>query len=733
VLTPEGRAGWGGDGVSVGSNTMKTETDTGTSGSFTAIANTHNGDWVRWSGIDLSRGATQLSVHYINNSNRVAPDATMDVYLDSMTGTRLVNVPLPATGSAWSADGTATVNLPKTSGTHDVFIVLHGTYTADRPYVGNIGNLTFVVPDVPKSDGLKVEFESRTAWTGSELKTESFSWNDGTTGTDVGGTHEGNVLEYDGLTFADTATSISVHYVNNSSRCGNNSRIDVYLDDKAGAPLLTLPLPVTGAGWSNAGTSRVTLPTAISGTHKVILVLRTDVPDANHSFVANLDSFTFNYGVDKGGLQRLYDRYQPELVDADRYVGVDFRTFSAAMATAHDVLTDQTAVASDVAGALRNLQLAAGQLAPRAQRSLLAAVTDAQAVVLGRYTTATAGALTAALDSSTAMLAAATATDAEYAAQATRLETAVDDLELKASSTPDAPQAVSATASGQSITVSWAAPTYDGNSPVTGYQVQLTGQTPVTVDAGTTSYTFTGLKRGRQYRASVKTTNALGSSPASEYATDLPIASERPEVPAKPGISAVGQSVTVSWQAPDDGGATITQYTVQLSNGTEVAVAGTETSHTFGGLAAGAYSAYVAATNVNGRSSFSPASATATVLPASDPVVDPPVVDPPVVDPGPGPGAGQSLPQPAVVAHEVQIKGTAQVRRTLSVSLHAGAWSPDTRFTYTWLVNGEVVGHGTTLKLKKKMKGKKVTVQVTGTLGDWTPTTVTSKAVRVEG
>ncbi|WP_426244965.1 GH92 family glycosyl hydrolase [Nocardioides sp. LHG3406-4] len=742
VLTPEGRAEWGGDGVSVGSNTMKTETDTGSAGSFTAIANTHNGDWVRWSGVDLSQSPDQLSVHYINNSSRVAADANIDVYLDSRDGTKLVNVPLPATGNAWNLDGTATVDLPAgITGTHDVYVVLHGTYTAAQPYVGNIGNLTFVVPDVEPSDGLKVEFEDRTAWTGAELKTEAFSnWSDGTSGTDVGGSHDGNVLEYDDLAFADTATSMSVHYVNNSSRCGNNSRIDVYLDAAVGDPVVTVPLPVTGSGWSNAGTTKVALPTAISGVHKVVLVLHTDVPDANHPFVANLDSFTFNYGVDKTGLQELYDRYQPELADADRYVGVDFRTFSEAMTTADEVLADQTAVASGVTSALRNLQLAAGQLAPRAQRSLVAAVTDAEALDLDRYTKATADALRAVLASSTAMLAAGTATDEAYAGQATSLETAIDALELKASSTPDAPQAVSATASGQSISVSWAAPTYDGNSPVIGYQVQLTGEESATVDADTTSYTFTGLRRGRQYRASVKALNAFGASQAGEYATDVPIASSKPDVPAKPGISVVGRAVTISWEAPDDGGSTITRYTVQLSDGTEVEVAGTERSHTFGDLAPGDFSAYVAAANVNGRSSFSRASDRATVLPAivipaTDPVRDTSVGGTgPATGTGTGTGTGtdQSPPHPAVVAHAVQIKAKAKVRKTLSVSLHAGAWTAGTRFSYVWLVNGHVVGHGAKLKLKKSMKGKKVTVRVTGTLGDWTPTTVTSRAVKVK-
>ncbi|GAA4739844.1 glycoside hydrolase family 92 protein [Nocardioides endophyticus] len=792
VLTPEARAEWGGDGVSVGSNTMKIETDTGAAGSFTAIANTHNGDWVRWAGVEFPQSPTKLSVHYINNSNRVAPDANMDVYLDSRDGTKLVNVPLPATGAAWNLDGTATVNLPAgITGKHDVYIVLRGTYTADRPYVGNIGNLALVVPDPVKSDGLKVEFEDRTAWTGTELKTESFSgWNDGTSGVNVGGTHDGNVLEYDAQTFAGTATSMSVHYVNNSSRCGNNSRIDVFLDTVAGDPVVTAPLPVTGSGWSNAGTAKVALPTAISGTHKVILVLHTDIPDANHPFVANLDSFTFNYGVDKTGLKRLYDQYQPELADGDRYVDVDFRIFTDAMATAEAVLADETAVASEVTSANRTLLLAGGQLAPRAQRSLVAAVADAGALVLDRYTKATAEALTTVLTDSAAMLKAATATDEEYADQATSLEAAIDGLELKASSAPDAPQAVSATASGQSITVSWAAPTYDGNSPVTGYTVQLTGVEPVTVDDDTTSYTFTGLKRGQQYRASVKAVNALGSSPAGEYATDVPIASNKPEVPAQPGISAVGQAVTISWQAPDDGGATITAYTVQLSNGTEVEVAGTEKSHTFTGLAAGDYSAYVAARNVNGRSNFSRASATATVLPvptvsqvtasapswsqvrvrwtagserfvlqvelshagrvvaisqawsdAPDGVVfsglaggtDYQVSITPVGGAGPVTATVRTPVRPKVATHAVQITGAAKVGRTLSVNLHAGAWSTGTRFSYVWLANGKVVGHGAKLKLTPKLKGKRVIVRVTGTRGDWTPGTVTSKAVKVKG
>lgn len=790
VLTPGGRAAWGGDGVSVGSNTMKTETASAGAGGFTAIANTHNGDWVRWADVKLSGGPTKLSLRYIKNSGRVAPDANVDVYLDSMTGTKLVNVPLADTGADWNTSGLAEVNLPAgLTGTHDVFMVLRGTYTEARPYIGNFGNLTFVVPDAPKSDGLKVEFESRSRWTGPELKTENFSWNDGTSGVNVGGTHEGDVIEYDDLTFAETATSISVHYVNNSSRCGNNSRLDVYLDAKEGAPLVTVPLPVTGSAWANAGTTKVTLPTAISGTHDVIVVLRTDVPDANHPFVSNLDAFTFNYGVDKTALQRVYQQYAPRLAESGRYVDVDFRTFSTAMDAAQAVLTDETAVGSVVSGALRTLQLAGSQLAPRAQRSLLATVGDAQGFDLARYTPASADALATALADSTAMLTAATASDEEYAGQASTLAAAIDGLELRVSAVPDVPQTVSATGVGQRLTVAWAAPAYDGNSPITGYLVQLEGGDPVPVAADQRSYTFTGLERGKSYRATVKAVNAIGSSPASAYTATVPIATTKPGNPARPGIAAVGQAVTVTWEAPDDGGSTITGYLVRLSDGTEATATGDATSHSFEGLAAGAYTATVAATNVNGTSAFSAASPEATVLAA--PTVETVTATAPswsqvqvrwttsgaerfvlqvaltragrvvatrqawsdatsvaftgltaatsygvsVTPVGGEQGASTTVRTPArpkVASHAVQVKGQARVGRTLRVDLHAQDWSAGTRFSYQWLVGGKVVATTAKLKLTPGFAGRKVTVRVTGTKGDWTPATVRSKAVKVK-
>ena len=792
VLAPEDRAGWGGDGVSVGSNTLKTETASAAAGGFTAIANTHNGDWIRWSGVSFTAAPTTLELRYINNSGRVAPDANVDVYLDSMTGPKLVNLPLPATGSDWNTSAVAQVALPSgITGTHDVFVVLHGTYTEARPYIGNIGSPTFVVPDPPADDSeaRQVEFESRSRWTGSGLKTETMNgWSDGSTGTNVGGTFDGDVLEYDDVTFSSTATTVSVHYVNNASRVGNNSRIEVHLDARSDTPVATVPLPVTGSSWSAAGTTTMVLPTAITGTHDLILVLRTDAPDADHRYVSNLDWIRFNYGVDKTTLQRRYDEYAPLLTQGARYVGVDFATFTDAMDTAAQLLGDETALAAEVTAGLRTLQLAGRQLAPRAQRRLMADVADGQAIALTRYTPASSAALTSALADATALLAAGTASDDEYAAEASLVEAAIEGLELRASSAPDAPVAVSATASFRNLTVAWAAPEYDGNAALSGYTVQLEGGEPVAVGADRTSYTFTGLARGRSYRATVRAVNALGTSPASAYSAYVPIASTLPSTPAAAGISAVGQSVTLSWQAPDDGGSPITRYTVRLSDGTEATVAGTATSHTFTALAPGAYTGSVAATNVNGTSGYSAASATASVLAApaiaqvsatapswsevrvtwtangADRFVleatlrrDGRVVatrqawsdeagvtftgltgatsyDVSVAPVGGTAAAGTTVRTPAqqkVRSHAVQIRGKAKVRGTLTVNLHRDAWTSATTFRYQWLVGGKVVGTRAKLKLTPKLAGKKVTVRVTGTSGDRAPATVTSKAVRV--
>lgn len=89
--------------------------------------------------------------------------------------------------------------------------------------------------------------------------------------------------------------------------------------------------------------------------------------------------------------------------------------------------------------------------------------------------------------------------------------------------TPPAPAGLGATVSGTSATVSWTAPTWDGDSGVTGYTVTATGGTgPLTCTAvaPVTSCTLTGLNpSGTSYTLTVTATNAIGTGPASSTAT----------------------------------------------------------------------------------------------------------------------------------------------------------------------------------------------------------------------
>ncbi|WGL51714.1 glycoside hydrolase family 92 protein [Nocardioides sp. BP30] len=791
VLTPDGRTDWGGDGVSVGSNTLKTETDTASGASFTAIANTHNGDWVHWAGVNFDHAATQLKVHYIANSTRVPADANIDVYLDSRSGTPLVNVPLPATGTTWSSDGTATVNLPSpVSGTHDVYIVMHATYSSALPYVGNIGDLTFVAP-TDNTDSVSIPAVNYTAWSGTPLKTETSTLTSGSV-QDVGGTSDGAWLEYDGISFNKTVTSVSVRYVNNSTRDGANSRVDVYLDSMTGTPVASVPLPYTGTTWSVDGKATLTLPAVLTGQHNVFVVMHTTPVSGLPNYVANLISFTFNYGVDKTGLQSLYDTEKPLLTQGASYVDIDFTSFTAAMAQAASVLDDDAAVGSDISAATRLLTQAAAQLETRARRGLMATVGDASAIVTKRYTDASVAALTNELTTARAMVADDTATDAAYATETTALQAAIDGLVAKATTVPQPPNAVSAAASGQTLTVVWAAPTDDGNSDLTGYTVTLTGGpaavAPRVVGPATLSATFTNLARGYSYQVAVVATNAQGDSPAATYSASVPIAALVPADPDAPSVSVSGSAVTVTWTAPVDNGSPITGYSVRLGGGTPVTVPAGTTSHTFKNVAGGDYKAAVAAINAIGTSAYT-SSQSFTVLPqasvtkvsaqalswsqvrvgwtattASVPSVLKVTLSRNgrtvatqqvwsdvghavftglaggtayratvgVLDGGATLGADVRTPaQPHVRSHAVKITGKARVGSRLKVHLSRGSWSAGTHFTYEWTVNGKKVGTGAKLKVKATYAGKRIKVKVTGSSSGLLPTVVTSAAVKV--
>ena len=134
---------------------------------------------------------------------------------------------------------------------------------------------------------------------------------------------------------------------------------------------------------------------------------------------------------------------------------------------------------------------------------------------------------------------------------------------------------VNFTADGQ-VSIIWQEPLDDGGSALTGYKVQwksgaqsfggdpsredITGVTPPR------SYVITGLTNGTEYTVRVIAVNAVGDGPPSDEATGTP--ARQPDVPSN--VLASGNAeLTVTWDAPNDGGSAITGYTVQWKSGTQ--------------------------------------------------------------------------------------------------------------------------------------------------------------------
>jgi len=77
---------------------------------------------------------------------------------------------------------------------------------------------------------------------------------------------------------------------------------------------------------------------------------------------------------------------------------------------------------------------------------------------------------------------------------------------------PDAPSGLKAIAGDRQVTLSWTAPADDGGSAILGYKVWYGNETPITLGAKETKYTFTSLTNGQNYTFKVVAVNAMGDS-----------------------------------------------------------------------------------------------------------------------------------------------------------------------------------------------------------------------------
>ena len=198
-------------------------------------------------------------------------------------------------------------------------------------------------------------------------------------------------------------------------------------------------------------------------------------------------------------------------------------------------------------------------------------------------------------------------------------------------SAPSAPTGLSATPGDTTVTLSWTAPTNNGGSALTGYNLYQ-GTSPGGEDYSTavngvslittTTYTVTGLTNATKYYFTVKAVNAIGSSAASNEAWATPAATV-PSAPRNVVATGADASAVITWSAPTSpGGSNITSYTVTASDSTSSARGGQSCTWSTGpltctvsGLTNGdSYTFTVTATNSLGTSVAS--SASNAVVPA---------------------------------------------------------------------------------------------------------------------
>ncbi len=151
----------------------------------------------------------------------------------------------------------------------------------------------------------------------------------------------------------------------------------------------------------------------------------------------------------------------------------------------------------------------------------------------------------------------------------------IDSATTDARTAPDAPTSLTAIASGRTtINLSWTAPSDDGGAVISGYKIEVSpnGSTNWTnlvenTDSKSTMYAHENLEpeTTRHYRVSA--INSVGTGSASRTDTAMTDALTAPDAPAS--LIAVGSgrtTINLVWTLPpDDGGAIITGYRIEVS------------------------------------------------------------------------------------------------------------------------------------------------------------------------
>ena len=166
-------------------------------------------------------------------------------------------------------------------------------YTLKNVIQNHDVKVIFALKTSDKTYGI-YQFEDYDQWSGGNLKVETSKDSNGDSLTNIGGTYDGAWIKYSDMEFdGQGLNSIDVRYVNNSSRCGSNARLEIYLDEIKDNPAATVLLPVTGSDWSVYNTTTAILDGSITGRHDVYVVMKADV-SSSYPYVGNFDWIRFN-------------------------------------------------------------------------------------------------------------------------------------------------------------------------------------------------------------------------------------------------------------------------------------------------------------------------------------------------------------------------------------------------------------------------------------------------------
>ena len=159
---------------------------------------------------------------------------------------------------------------------------------------------------------------------------------------------------------------------------------------------------------------------------------------------------------------------------------------------------------------------------------------------------------------------------------------------IPAKSKPDAPAKPTLVSGNAQLKVDWSAPTYNGGSAITDYDVQYKASsasdwTDFTHTGTATTATITQLTNGTTYYVQVRAVNDYNDDSTADPGAWSSSAAEKTGKPAKmaaPSLTSGTSSLVVSWPPATDNGSTITGYRLRYQ---QVGKASSKTSSWFSG------------------------------------------------------------------------------------------------------------------------------------------------------